>query len=206
MPSIGGVNINWDETKPSGTDSVAIGDDQIRSDKIALRSALAAEHTFSASGGANTGAHALGSARPFYDVQSNVSSTGSDGRLMLTSDTSRLFGVGSGGTVFLGGATVISAGSFPATAPQRHYWAVEFGEGKTVSGATTVSIPNSGYSGVPFIQVTNKITNLITDGGASIMWISGVGNASFVVNSRLTNGVTTSSHSFCWQSVGTRVL
>lgn len=206
MPTIGGVNVTWDETKPAGGDSLAIGDNQLRSDKTALRNALAAEHNFDASGGANTGYHVLGSARPYYGTQSAVSSTGSDGRIMLTSDTSRLFGVGSAGTVFLGGPTVISAGSYPGAVPQRHYWAMEFGEGRTASGSTTISYPNSGFSGVPFVTVTPRITSLVADGGACILWVSGIGQTSVVVNSRLTDGATTSAHSFYWQSIGTRVL
>lgn len=201
MPVIG-----WNEGAPQDGDSAGLGDDEIRSLKTSVRIGLDGEHVWP-SGGGDAGVHRLGSARPYIGTQSLVSSTGSDGRLMHTSDTSRLFGVGSGGTTFLGGPTVLSAGSFPGgAAPQRYHWVMEFGEGKTASGSTTIIIPNSGYSGVPFVQITNKITNLVTDGGASIMWVSGVGFGSFIANSRLTNGVTTSSHSFCWHSIGTRVL
>jgi hypothetical protein len=126
---------------------------------------------------------------------------------MLTSDTSRLFHVGSGGTAFLGGPTVISAGSFPGgNPPQRHYWAEEFGEGKTVSGSTIITFPNSGFSGFPITVLTPRLTSLAADGGAAIMWISGVGNTSFVANSRFTDGATISTHSFFWRSIGTRVL
>lgn len=198
--------IGWDEGKPDGGDSLGQGDNEIRSLKTSLRQGLDTEHVWPSGGGA-AGVHRLGSARPYIGPQSLVSSTGTDGRLFHASDSSQLFGVGSGGTVLLGGPTVLSAGSFPGgAAPQRYQWVLEFGEGKTASGSTTITIPNSGYSGVPFVQITNKITNLITDGGASIMWVSGVGFGSFVANSRLTNGVTTSSHSFFWQSIGTRAL
>lgn len=202
MPSIGGVNINWDETKPAGTDSVAIGDDQIRSDKTALRTALAAEHVFSASGGANTGAHVLGSARPFYDVQSNASSTGSDGRLFHASDTSRFFGVGSGGTSYIGGPTGLSAGSYPGTVPQRAIWVEEWGIGQTKSGTTTIGIPNSGYSGAAYIQ----LTTLNNSPKQEMCWVTGVLAASFVVRSSGTDNAGTSSTTFFWRSVGTRTL
>ena len=201
MPVIG-----WNESAPDGGDSLGQGDEQIRSLKTSLRQGLDAEHVWP-SGGGDAGVHRFGSARPYVGAQSLVSSTGTDGRLMQTSDSSSLFGVGSGGTTYLGGPTVLSAGSWPGgSAPQRYIWQMEFGEGKTASGATTVTIPNSGYSGAPFIIVTPKLTSLAADGGAAILWTSGVGKTTFTVNSRLTDGVTTSAHSFVWQSCGTRVL
>ena len=202
MPTIGGVNIAWDEGKPAGADSLGIGDDQIRSDKTAVRTALAAEHVWESTGGANTGAHALGSARPFYGVQSAVSSSGSDGRLMATSDTSRLFGVGSGGTVLYGGATVLSAGSYPGTVPQRSFWAVEFGQGKTVaSGTTVVSFPNSGFSQSPFIFLTPypNSPNLHS------MVVANANTANFTTTSYNT-ATAQSSISFYWQAIGLRAL
>src|SRR6185436_16344531 len=146
MPLIG-----WDENSPPDTESAGLGDDRIRSLRTSLRVGLDGEHVWPSASG-DAGVHRLGSGRPYYGLQSAVSSSGSDGRLMQTSDTSRLFGVGSGGTSFIGGPTVLSAGSFPGTVPQRHYWAEEFGEGKTAaSGTTTVGFPNSGYSGKPFV-------------------------------------------------------
>lgn len=201
MPTIGGVNVTWDETKPAGGDSLAIGDNQLRSDKTALRNALAAEHNFDASGGANTGYHVLGSARPFYGTQSAVSSTGSDGRIMLTSDTSRLFGVGSAATAFIGGPTVISAGSYPGTVPQRHIWVEEFGEGATKSSTTIVSIPNSGYSGKPFVLLTAYPASPL---GHSMV-LTSVTATQFTVGS-FNTADTASAISFFWRSVGSRVL
>ena len=198
--------ISWDENKPADLDSLGIGDDQIRSDKTAIRTALDAEHYFPSAGG-DAGTHKLGSGRPFYGLQSAVSSTGSDGRLMHTSDTSRLFHVGSGGTSFIGGATAISAGSYPGgAAPQRSYWAMEFGEGRTISGSTTLTYPNSGFSAAPFVTLTPRITSLAADGGAAIMWVSGAGATSFAANSRLTDGASNSTHSFYWHAIGLRTL
>src|SRR3990167_5276461 len=125
-------SIGWDEAKPAGQDSLGLGDEEIRSLKTSLRVGLGAEHVWP-SGGGDAGVHLLGSARPYFGAQSLVSSTGTDGRLMMTSDSSRLFGVGSGGTVLYGGATAILAGSFPGSAaPQRSYWAMEFGIANTV--------------------------------------------------------------------------
>lgn len=155
MPSIGGVSVGYDVTTPADGESAGLGDDRIRSLKTSLQQALDAEHNFPATGGANTGYHVMGSARPFYGLQSAVSSSGSDGRLMQTSDTSRLFHVGSGGTSLVGGVTAILNGGFPGTAPQRHYWAMESiftaTPGSTVTH--TIAFPNSGFSGRPLVFV-----------------------------------------------------
>lgn len=194
--------INWDETSPPDDESVGLGDDRIRSLKSSVRVGLDSEHVWPASGG-DAGVHRFGSARAHYAAQSLVSSTGTDGRLMQASDTSRLFGVGSGGTTFLGGPTVISAGSFPGTVPQRAIWVDEFGEGMAVGSAgTTVTIPNSGYSGVPFIIVTGF--DSIGEGKAIVL--TSAGATSFVAATWNRAGTTPSNTSFHWRSIGTRTL
>ena len=164
---------------------------------------LDGEHVWP-SGGGDAGVHRLGSARAYVGTQSQVSSSGTDGRLMWTTDTTRLFHVGSGGTRLVGGDTVLSFDSDMGLT--RHRWTAQYGEGRTASGTTVITIPNSGFSGIPFIFVTPRITSLVADGGACILWVSGVGNTQFTVNSRLTDGATTSNHSFYWQSLGSRVL
>lgn len=200
MPTIG-----WDETSPSDNESAGLGDDRIRSLKSSIRIGLDGEHVWP-SGGGDAGGHRLGSARPFFGAQSLVSSTGSDGRLMLTSDTSALFGVGSGGTVLLGGPTVLSAGSFPGTVPQRHYWAVEFGEAKSDAiGVATVTFPNSGFSGLPYTQATAgrssqgpRIVGILFLPNPTATSVSfGVWNIS---------AASVSNYTVNWFSIGTRVL
>lgn len=195
MPVIG-----WDEGSPQGSDSLGQGDEVIKSLRTSIRVGLDGEHIWP-SGGGDAGVHRLGSARPYIGAQSLVSSTGSDGRLMLTSDTSRLFGVGSGGTSFIGGPTVISAGSYPGGAPpQRFYWAMEFGIGQTKSGLTNITYPST-YSGAPFVLA-------IADENirAEIMTIDGRTGTSFNIRSSHTDGAGNSNATFCWLSIGTRVL
>lgn len=200
MP-IGGGDIAWDNTTPADTESAGLGDDRIRSMKTSLQVGINQEHNWPAGGGLGTGYHLLGSARPFYDLQSLVSSSGSDGRLMMTSDTSQLFGVGSAGTVLFGGATVISAGSFPGTLPQRYQWAMEFGRDITGSnGSVIVSFPNSGYSGVPFVYVTPE-ANFPTFASA----VLNTPTQFHLVGWNLS-GVLAASRAFHWMSIGTRVL
>lgn len=143
----------------------------------------------------------MGSGRPFYGLQSAVSSTGTDGRLMQTSDTSQFFHVGSGGTAFVGGARSISAGSYPGSVPQRHQWIMEFGAGTTdINGAATVSYPNSGFSGVPVLNVSvvgtiNTVIAIQTPTASSFGVVTGDPASGAV-------GLLP----FYWQSVGTRVL
>lgn len=195
--------ILWSESDPQGSDSIGLGDDQIRSLKTSVRIGLDAEHVWP-SGGGDAGVHRLGSARPYVTTQSLISSTGTDGRLAWTSDTSQFFHVGSGGTAFIGGARVISAGSYPgAVPPQRYYWADEWGEGKTVSGITTVAFPNSGYSGKPFVVCTPCNTS---SPNIQTIYIITMGAASFTVRSSATDNLMNSTTSFFWRSVGTRVL
>src|SRR5207302_1815880 len=147
----------------------------------------------------NFGYHLLGSCRPFYDIQSNVSSAGTDGRLMVTSDTSRMFHVGSAGTMFLGGANVPSVGSAPVGG-QRFYWAMEFGQAQVGIGATTlnVTIPNSGYSGLPFVWIT------ALGSGESRAW--GVAQISTSVFQAATQAASSNLMNFFWLSIGTRTF
>lgn len=205
MSPIGGSNIGWDNTSPPDTESAGLGDDRIRSMKSSIQETLDNEHNFPSGGGANTGYHRMGSARPFYGVQSLVSSSGSDARLMVTSDTSRLFGVGSAGTVFFGGATVLSVGTYPGTVPQRHYWAMEIGTGVTsASGVTTILFANSGYSGAPNVQVTRTMAGGGSSRGITIP--TTINNVGFDVASYDETGTLTASITFNWISVGSRVL
>lgn len=205
MPTIGGINAGWDNTQPADTENAGLGDDRIRSMKTSVQQALDAEHNFPSGGGANTGYHVLGSARPYYGLQSAVSSSGSDGRLMLTSDTSRLFGVGSGGTVLLGGWGSLSVDTTTGiTWPQRAYWALEFGLASSdANGRLQVTFPNSGFSGVPLTQITGRNgTNLVV-ANIDPVGASGSQFSAFVGDMA---GVAVASASCAWFSIGSRTL
>ena len=206
MPTIGGVSIGWDEASPSDTESAGLGDDRIRSTKTSLRQALDAEHNWPSGGGANTGYHVYGSARPYVGLQSAVSSSGSDGRLMYASDSSRLFGVGSEGTVLLGDSQLLSVGTTTGISrPQRAYWACEFGEGRTIGAAgLSTTFPNSGFSGRPFVLVAPGVQTDVTQ--VEIPFITSITATAFTVRSATTTGATPSDASFNWLSIGTRTL
>lgn len=192
MPTIG-----WNESNPQDTDSAGLGDDEFRSLKTSLRIGLDGEHVWP-SGGGDAGVHRLGSARPYIGTQSLVSSSGTDGRLMWASDTSNFFHVGSGGTAFIGGARVISAGSYVGT---RSYWAEEFGEGKTAaSGSTSIAYP-SVFNGKPYVVATAVPSSLLQ--AASWVVLGSVSASGFAAASYNTGGAQ-SSVSFFWHAIGTR--
>lgn len=208
MATINGVNVGWNEANPADTEKVALGASRMRSIKTATRTGVAAEHNFPSTGGAAFGYHVYGAARTYVGTESRVSSSGTDGRLMTTSDTSRLFAVGSGGTVLLGGATVPSFGSVPWTLPQRHYWAEEFGVGVTNSqGTANVTFPNSGFSGVPQIMLSAygshaTDTRLSVDTIATTLLTA----TAFRVYSYNVSAGTVGPVNFMWRSAGSRVL
>lgn len=190
-------DINWNEAAPPTTESAGLGAQQFQSLKTAIRTGLDAEHTWPTSG-LGAGTHRLGAARAYYGPQSLVSSSGTDGRLMVTSDSSRLFHVGSAGTMLLGGAGVLSIGS-PPVGGQRSYWADEFGTAQVTSASPTqITIPNSGYSGIPFVWVsawTDLSANLNT------MIVQSLTQTSFFVTHPLVSNFT-----IMWRSSGTRTF
>jgi len=198
------AQIGWDENVPADTESVSLGDDRIRSLKTSLRQGLDVEHFWPSAGG-DAGVHRVGSARAYVGTQSQVSSSGLEGRLMFASDTSRFFHVGSGGTVYLGGPRNIEASDPPGgTAPQRHYWQEEWGvvtlDG-TISSSSSigVTIPNSGYSGLPYV-----FANIVSTGAPPVgrVAIGGLTSSSFYILATDSPSVYTVN----WRSVGTRVL
>lgn len=199
-----GQPFSWDESVPPITEAAGLGYARILSDKTSTRIALNDEHNFPAAGSANGGYHRYGSARPYFGTQSRVSSDGTDSRLMLTSDTSRLFGMTSAGTVFLGGQNVISAFTAPSTLPQRHIWVEEFGTIPATGSSSSTVVYSSAFSGIPYVTVQH---NDATDGAYVV-----------VTNSRTTQFTATGyffsngsvgvvgGFSATWRSLGSRAI
>lgn len=205
-----GSVVSWDNTTPAGSESVALGDDRIRSAKSGVQTAFADEHIFPASGG-TAGLHMKGSARAFFGAQSLVSASttsapAADGRMMIASDTSRLFGVGSEGTVLLGGSTVPSFGSAVAiTRPQRAYIAMERGLGLSdVNGEFTIAFPNSGFSDIP--QVFTQMASANTIRTRVTRLLSTTASQFTGMTVETSTGAVISTYSFDWLAIGTRTL
>lgn len=213
-----GQIIAWDEATPAGSESIGQGDNRIRSMKTDLRTALDDEHAFPSSGG-TAGYHRAGSARAYFGTQSRVSASAStasfaDGRLMLTSDTSRFFGVGSEGTVLIGGNKVVSMGSVAAmTMPQRKHVVEEVGLSVVGAGARhIVSWPNSGFSELLWAGFTplRAFSDESTTGSHVHFNITALDTSGFsgiVVTDSSGGGIAEQSGStLYWRALGTRAL
>lgn len=108
------ATIAWDEAQPSNTSNAGLADDELRSLKSALATGLGTDLFWPGSGGgsaASAGEMRPGKARAYFGTESQVSGVTS-GALMVTSDTSRLFGLTSGGTVFLGSSRAVEYARF----------------------------------------------------------------------------------------------
>ena len=203
MP-LGGSVISWDNTTPPGTESIGLGDDRIRSLKTSVQEFLDNEHNFPSAGGASSGYHRLGSARAHYGTQSRVSSGDTDGRLMVTSDSSRLFGTNSTGTLLFGSPGGISVeGNSDQTFPQRYRWALEFGAVNTgSSGSINISFANSGFSNTPTVVATAVLT-------ASIIVLGTAESSRITIFSYNSGGGVAAlapSVAASWMAIGTRIL
>lgn len=195
-----GASVSWDETTPADGDSLGNGDDAIRSLKSSIRVGLAAEHYWPSTSDGATGYHLKGSGRAFFGIQSTVSGVSpivlGQGRIMIASDTSRFFGVGSDGTVMLGGGPAsISLGTFPGTIPQRHYWVEEIGA-EACPTTQAITFPNSGFSGKPYVFLSSESNGDIGAGSLTIVSLTATG----------FTAVSTSRCTVHWRSLGTRVL
>jgi len=201
-----GQTISWDESKPANTDNVAQGDDQIRSDKTALRTALGDEHNFPSTGGANSGYHKFGSARPFYGAISACSSSGTAARLFQTSDTSEVY-ADTGAAVFpVGGLFSLlganAAGVYTPTAGSKY--AVQFGLSAVTASTgyvTTITLAGSGYSGLPLVFVTPY--GAVGTNGAIPVLGAIVSKTTFAVSMYTSGGFSLSTTTFGWMSIGT---
>ena len=196
------AQIGWN-AQPSDTDSAGLGDDVIRSLKTSLQIGLSGEHTWPSAGG-DAGVHLLGSARAFVAAQSLVSSSGTDGRLMFASDTSRFFHVGSGGTSYVGSPYNLEIFPYPSgSAPQREVWVEEHGVGFVPASSTGTIIAFTGFNGIPFVSASAWSDNVTGPGIALVL--SSVGATSFSLLGSV-GATTTSNFSFFWRSMGTRTF
>ncbi len=103
--------ITWDENSPADGDGAGTAASALRGLKANLATGLAGAMYWPGSGGgsaSSAGVPIPGSTRIFYGTESQVSAL-ANGALMYASDTSRLWAVNSGDTVFLGGARVIES-------------------------------------------------------------------------------------------------
>ena len=206
------TTIFWDETNPADSKNAGLGAGDIRSILSNVRGGLDAEHLWPSSGGLS-GGHRQGSAVVFYGTASKVSSADTDGRVMLTSDTSMLWGVGSTATVPLGGRyaafhVAAQVGRGPTfsnhTSTVTQKWTLETGYGTMKNGSNLTVIPYaSSFVAAPVVTLT-KFDSALTL--VDIPLLADVGASSFQVNNckHLTglNGNSATTYEFAYTLVG----
>jgi hypothetical protein len=224
--ALGGSANTWNESTPADADLVGLGAGAIRSILTNLRGPLDSEHVFPNVGGSVSGIHRKGSAVVFVGAASAVSSTDTDGRLMLTSDTSRLFHVGSTLTQFIGSRQAVEAAYImnDRLAPSTHTstvtqaWAMECGSGRIPvgSGNTAITLQHtylramavfnpaiqSGYAGWETFRVQGH-----TPSSAAASF-AGATLTAYVINASGDNEALTSGNTldFTYMVMGFRAL
>lgn len=209
MP-LGGDTIGWNEASPANSDLVGQGDDQMRSIRSNVRGALDSEHNFPSTGGANSGYHRYGSARPFVEPASRVSSSGTAGRLIFNSTDSSFWNSGAADASLIGHPGVLinpSLGNAPScySTPAKFYTLTQYGVfvidglGSASSNVTFASA----YSGKPLVHLT--MAGDFT--AAQLMPLLGAVNASGfsarIVSIPAGTITATSKVSVNWMSIGT---
>ena len=202
-PSIGGRTVGWDNTVPAAGDDAGLGDDEFRSFKTSIQTLVDAEHEFSTTGGTNTGRHRPGSAMAHFDVESNVSAGDVAGRLYVTSNTTRLYTLGtssSSASLFLGSTRVIEQAG--TTGDTNSIWVEETGMDNTVGGPIGVAF-SAVYNVRPIVTCSAVSTGV---SGPVFTSISSVSIGGFIGTSRYVIGGTTSpsASSIHWRSIGTK--
>lgn len=201
MPSI-----SWSESAPANSDNLGLGAQEIRSFKTAVRTGLDAEHVWPSTGG-DAGVHRLGSARAYVGPASQVSSSGTEGRLLVNSTDSSLWHVGP--TVGLLGhpfALITTNASGTTYAPAaRVYTSVQYGVNRTGSAGVVSrhTFSGSGFSGVPMLQVTPLDADSSGAGYGTIVRVLSVSNVGFTVVAEDTQSTNQSNVTFYWMSIGT---
>lgn len=208
-----GATIGYDVTDPADSKNLGLGAGDIRSYKTNMQGGLAAEHLWPAAGG-YSGVHLAGSARAFYGTNSQVSSADTDGRLMLTSDGSRLWAVGSTATHFLGGrftpefAPAVKIGGSLTTSKVSQVWAIECGQAIMPLGSASTAITLQQTFVTPGAVV---VLSMAKDSPAldTPILAPGAITTTFTINSFLStheNGTSASTYTVNYIAMGFKAL
>ena len=204
--ALGGSANTWNESTPADADLVGLGAGAIRSILTNLRGPLDSEHVFPTVGGSVSGIHRKGSAVAFVGTASQVSSTDTDGRLMLTSNTSRFYHVGSTLTQFIGGRFAVEAAPLNQTVASKlsQIWAIECGVASmaTTSTTTTVTLQNTYVTPGAVVVVTRAPSG---DNANFVSVQPGVVTTTFQLNAHAYEGTATeptSAYSVNWIAMG----
>lgn len=193
--ALGGISTTWNSAVPSVTSQAGVGYQDLQSIKSTLQQVMDSEHVFESTGGSNTGIHRKGSAVVFYGASSAISSTDTNGRLMIDSTNSRLFHVGSGDTRLLGGQyvplmTPLSVTGNTVASKITQCFAMESSQFTflNASTSTTITLQNTYVSAVAFVQQIPSATAPATATGVLLPGLV-TGNSLPIYNS--SNGTAT---------------
>jgi len=211
--------MSWREDKPAGTDIPNADLTALFNSQRTHFSAYVGKHFFwndssNVSAGIprlSDGSPGPGSAHAFYGTASQVSAAGAAGKLMLTSDTSRFYGLHSTQSTLLGGTAAIvysGASTSLTTITAGTRWLIQ-------SGFTTANVvaaqnfnivfPISYAATAPFVEITpigSSTTYVITSGTSTTAPPTASGMSVTVV----VRGGNTSVAGFYWRSIGTVTL
>ena len=135
---------SWDESVPSGTSSIAQGDDDIRSLKSFVRSWISQEHYTTDGSATSAGEHKLGSARAFQLPLSQISGVANRTGQISHDTTNNYLWVGSGSSISqIAGAAVGSVNTW--TARQAFTGNVRIGSA-TTSNVSAVYVYSAAFS------------------------------------------------------------
>lgn len=186
--------IGWSEIAPSDSSAANLADDELRSIKSNIAGGLANAVYWPGTGGsslASAGQPLPGAWRAFYDVQSKVSAY-ADGAMYITSDTSRLFGVGSTGTMLLGSSRAVEAVTWVST---KVHWVTASGQATSGAqfgfGVTYDVAPNLTFGVQPSTATT--VIPVITQ----------ISTQSATVTGYTLTGGNPSNYTVHWTSTGT---
>jgi len=203
--ALGGITAGLNTAVPSSTSQAGVGYQDLQSIKTTFQQVLDSEHNMPSSGGANSGVHRKGSAVVFVGAASAISSTDTDGRLMLDTTNGRLQHAGSSDTQFLGGRYVVEsaktmhkAGASDTTSRITQVWAMEAGSAQFLPGSSTtvITLNQTFITAVATTAINHASTTFI--GGVPGANVSGnqlaIGNVIF--SSTGTGTVVNSPHTY----------
>ncbi|KKM91686.1 hypothetical protein LCGC14_1226010 [marine sediment metagenome] len=194
--------MSWPEDRPEGRDFVSDFGPVIHSHKTEFRAGLEKHFYWTDSSNASAGESRLtigltvtGSCRAFYDTESRVSAF-RDGALLVTSDTTRLYGLTSGSSFLLGSARAVHN---PTTGPvgslRQLVQSDEVGTAHT-DGSFNFTFPVE-YSIAPALMITAKYPSGNRDGRVGISTVT-AGGFTGVIEGTVGSGV-----GIWWRSSGT---
>jgi hypothetical protein len=152
------TNSGWTTSTPSGTSSIALGDDEIRSFKSYVEKWFEDEHYLTDGSTNSAGEHKLGSARVYMATSASHLSSPENGRLLHLSTSNALYVGSSSSWSIIAGVNEASRNTF--TAQQNFHANAKIGvSGSAISQVVGYAVALSVYtlagSAATSFQVTN---------------------------------------------------